>query len=123
MSKKIVENLLRIKQSNGILYSLKYKNKYSNWERDIYHRGDIIYNDKYDCNFLMLVSTNSNNIPKYVVYPRDYILHEKNFKLMIKILKGIKRYRLMKEILNIHLALKDKTDENLAQIVIDTIYR
>lgn len=123
MSKKIVDNLLRIKQSNGILYSLKYKDKKSNWEKNIYHSGDIIYNDKYDCNFLMLVSTNSNNIAKFVVYPRDYILHEANFKYMIKILRGIWRYRLMKDILNIHLALKDKTDKNIAKIIIDTIYR
>lgn len=123
MSKKIVENLLKIKQNNGIIYSLKYKDKKSNWEKNIYHRGDIIYNDKYDCNFLMLVSTNANNLPKFVVYPRDYILLEANFKFMITILKGIKRYRLMNEIVNIHLALKDKTDENIAKIIIDTIYR
>ena len=123
MSKKIVENLLRIKQDSGILYSLKLKNKKLKWEKNIYHSGDIIYNDKYDCNFLMLVSTNLNNIPKFVVYPRDYILHEANFKFMIRILKAIKRFRLMKEVLNIHLALKNKTDENIAKIVIDTIYR
>lgn len=123
MSKKIVDNLLRIKQDSGILYSLKYKNKKTTWEKNIYQSGDIIYNDKYDCNFLMLVSTNSNNIPKFVVYPRDYILHEDNFKYMIKILRGISRYRLMKDILNIHLALKDKTDKNIAKIIIDTIYR